>query len=314
MTELIEHVESKGILTQSEIEENLNEIEISKVLNLVMNNAIFRLVNEQSHIVSKEFQINFMQIDLGNAMGNILTHFAKYDKHLNLSSKRRFFSEVFKILMINYLKSLLTTAHKKVKKIDELVRKLKDDYSLLLDDFSAILGENITIENLKSLNDFNNFLESSPDMIGIVCEKLREANGSSFTLSTVKALINLRCDLTKDERNEAIKDCKETLEKYDKTKDTNKGINIFSFVENELKKEEEEIEDNYSSINDQSINDAQRRGTLNLEDFLNYQEDFEAEEKKVEPQETVFFNKTNKSNIDSDVIISGLLKKKSHSK
>ena len=46
-------------------------------------------------------------------------------------------------------------------------------------------------------------------------EKLRKQHGPNFKLNTVKAILNLRTDISKDERAAALKICKEVLESYE---------------------------------------------------------------------------------------------------
>jgi hypothetical protein len=54
---------------------------------------------------------------------------------------------------------------------------------------------------IEVLDDLISFFESSPDFISVPCEKMRRTHGPNFKLATVKAILNLRTDLNKDERN-----------------------------------------------------------------------------------------------------------------
>ena len=69
----------------------------------------------------------------------------------------------------------------------------------------------MTTRSMKSgievLDDLVNFFESSPAFISVACEKLRKTHGPTFQIGTVKAILNLRTDLSKEERAEAIKIC-----------------------------------------------------------------------------------------------------------
>lgn len=57
---------------------------------------------------------------------------------------------------------------------------------------------------IEVLGDLLSFFESSPSFISMACEKLRKQHGPNFTIKTVKAILNLRSDLKKDERAEAL--------------------------------------------------------------------------------------------------------------
>ena len=141
---------------------------------------------------------------------------------MNLAGQKRLWVEILKAVIFLYIKSLLTTAHRKVKQITDLTTKLKDDINFLISTFEQFIGRNTAEINLKILNDFLDFLDVSVLTISMSCSKLREFNGPAFTLTTAKALINLRCDFSSDEKKEAIDSCKDILDHLNKTK-TKKG-------------------------------------------------------------------------------------------
>ena len=65
-----------------------------------------------------------------------------------------------------------------------------------------------TMKNgIEVLDDLVSFFESSPAFISVACEKMRKTHGPTFKINTVKAIMNLRTDLTKDEKNLAMKVC-----------------------------------------------------------------------------------------------------------
>lgn len=53
---------------------------------------------------------------------------------------------------------------------------------------------------LEVLDDLVSFFESSPAFISVACEKMRKTHGPTFKMSTVKAILGLRTDLSKEER------------------------------------------------------------------------------------------------------------------
>lgn len=81
---------------------------------------------------------------------------------------------------------------------------------------------------IEVLDDLVSFFESSPAFISVACEKLRKTHGPTFKLSTVKAILNLRTDLTKEDRMVALKVCNEILESFKNSdysfQGTKKGI------------------------------------------------------------------------------------------
>ena len=81
---------------------------------------------------------------------------------------------------------------------------------------------------IEVLDDLVSFFQSSVAFISVACEKIRKTHGPTFKMSTVKALLNLRTDLSKEERAQAIKVCQEILDSFKDSKYDNslqkKGI------------------------------------------------------------------------------------------
>ena len=67
---------------------------------------------------------------------------------------------------------------------------------------------------IEVLGDLLSFFESSTAFISVACEKLRKQHGPNFNLATVKAILNLRTDVDKHERAEALSICKDVLDSY----------------------------------------------------------------------------------------------------
>jgi hypothetical protein len=90
----------------------------------------------------------------------------------------------------------------------------------------------MTARSMKSgievLDDLVSFFESSPAFISVACEKLRKTHGPTFKLATVKAILNLRTDMTKDERLLALKVCGEILDSFKNVQENTTKKGIFS--------------------------------------------------------------------------------------
>lgn len=67
---------------------------------------------------------------------------------------------------------------------------------------------------IEVLGDLLSFFESSPAFISVACEKLRKQHGPGFKIQTVKAILNLRTDIQKEDRAEALKNCAEVLNSF----------------------------------------------------------------------------------------------------
>jgi len=76
----------------------------------------------------------------------------------------------------------------------------------------------MTHRSLKSgievLDDTVTFFECTPAFISLPCEKLRRTQGKQFNYKIVSALMNLRNDLSKQEKEESLKICKDIIENF----------------------------------------------------------------------------------------------------
>jgi hypothetical protein len=285
-----------------------------------MNNSIARFVYDRSNPVIESFDSQFMNLEIENIIQLTFDTYGNDASYMHMVTQKKCWNEVLKLILYQYIKSLLTTAHKKVKKLDDLIEKLKKDKEIMHSAFQRLLGPNLTTETLKIIDDFLDFLDVSSYMISISCAKLREFNGPSFTLATAKALINLRIDLSKTEKKEAIDSCKEVIDKYVDTNmngNRNRGFfdNLNKDIINQEKKDEmmtldEDLEDIDTGI-------TNRRKTLNLTDFLNLGcSPLETNEDLIKEdniKEAHFVKKSSHNvAVDSDVVFAGYMEKKSY--
>lgn len=98
---------------------------------------------------------------------------------------------------------------------ERVVIKIREDYDNICNRFREFMTSRTMKSGIEVLGDLLSFFESSPAFISVACEKLRKQHGPNFKLNTVKAILNLRTDISKDERAAALKICKEVLESYE---------------------------------------------------------------------------------------------------
>lgn len=127
---------------------------------------------------------------------------------------------------------------------------------------------------LEILADLKNFFESSVDFLPISIGKMRKDHGPSFNLTTIKALLNLRTDLSKVEKNQVLKDSKEVLDQYkDDLSSRSKGIfsNIDTseaakeFNEDMKDPDQEEGKSNPPEEEDFNIDDFLKEGGIDID-------------------------------------------------
>jgi len=143
----------------------------------------------------------------------------------------------------------------------------------------------MTVRSMKNgievLDDLVDFFQSSAALLTFTCSKLRKTHGPTFKLATVKALLNLRTDLTKDEKTEAIKLCKEVLDSYRNEnfeQGAAKGKQIFQNIDT-TQAEEEEDEAAEGDADDMALEDFIKEGGINLDDIEDASGDKDGQQK-----------------------------------
>lgn len=117
--------------------------------------------------------------------------------------------------MVSYIQCMLNSSQKiKQGSSDRVVDKIKEDFAKIQIRFSEFMTQRLMKSGMEVFGDLLSFFESSPAFISVACEKLRKQQGPNFKLQTVKAILNLRTDISKEERAEALKICKEVLDSY----------------------------------------------------------------------------------------------------
>ena len=111
--------------------------------------------------VAKSYGDFYVDVNLDKVMQVTVDTFGVFIKAMNMSGQKRLWIEILKALIFLYIKSLLTTAHRKVKNITEITDKLKNDINFLLNNFGELIGKNTAEINLKILYDFLEFLDVS---------------------------------------------------------------------------------------------------------------------------------------------------------
>ena len=195
------------------------------------------------------------------------------------------------------------TANKNKKTVEELRKKIKYDTGILTETYEPVVGPNLTKSTLKIMDDIHDFLDVSSYMISSSCLTLRQYIGSSFSISTIKALIKLRSDFSEEEKDDAIIQCKEVIESYNEP-DNNEMGGYFQYVEKELKKQEreEKKQEMLLKMSQKSLNTSQNTSKHSLmysKTFISFNnqkgnnsesEDFEEEEEESKEDEQPIVN------------------------
>ncbi|CDW71658.1 ph domain containing protein [Stylonychia lemnae] len=322
MEDLLQQV--SDTCTDDEIESHFSQrqiqsvfLKIQSVLLNQMTNAIFKIR------LDLLYTKNFLDQDMEVILNESFRFFEDYSSKMSRSTSRQAWACFLERTVLCYIQCMLNSSKKiRQKSSEEAIAKIKEDYEKIERRF----GEFMTTRSMKSgievLDDLVSFFESSPAFISVACEKLRKTHGPTFNISTVKAILNLRTDLVKDERIQAIKICEEILAAFKNTDyDNPNKRGIFSNLDISQAEMIVDKENNYIDSNDPNMNqndNANDAPDIDLEDFLKQggidldqidgeeqkQKDLAEQEEKKEEQDKPY-------NIDPDDRMTGWLTKSS---
>ena len=310
LSTLIEDCCKTNVMTEKEAYEAIRFKQIGASINLMTSNSVSRFVSLFTDELSAVFkENNFLEMDIGNVMVKTRDIFCSYNEYMDKSIMKKVWEEILKMSVFFYVRCLLQTGSKGLKDVSELNNKIENDEGALRETYAGIVGNNLTEQNLKILKDLRDFLTISSYMISSSCLTIREYIGPSFKLKTAKTLVSMRTDFTKQDREDAIDQCKEVLEKYEGSSKPGSG-GFFERMKSEIAKEDEELEPE----EEKKEEPADQSEVFALDDFLNNEDDDEElvqaeeqpkEEIKVEQEEV---------EVVTDVKKEGTMEKKSHDK
>jgi len=142
-------------------------------------------------------------------------------------------------LVLLYIQTLISQAKNiKYKKVEQLLEKLNKDKEAISEGFKGSADASHIKEQIKVIDDLQHFLEASPALVPIVTLTLKEIHGKGFDLKVVKVLLNLRVDMSWNEKRVAVNECKKVLKKFEGNPENNlegkMGKNIFDKLEIEI--------------------------------------------------------------------------------
>ena len=237
----IENFKNLNVLTEEEINEEIQLKKIVGTIDRLNYNSIIHLVYEHKDELEKQFEEEkFLKMELNKIIPKASEIYAKYKSMMNERVIKIFYNEVLKLTLCYYITSLLLIhKKKKINKID-VINKIKIDKDMLFSSFKDIIGENLTNITLKILDDIIGILEINKNLISTSILTIRQYIGPAFTYSVCKKLIKLRSDLTKEEKIDCKNQCEEVLNKYEGPK--NETSSYFQILNYKIKKNDKDKE------------------------------------------------------------------------
>ena len=214
LNNFIDKYEEGCILSEKRIHDEIHMKSILTSLNLLRKNTIIRFVTQLSQPLAEGFKCYYHLLDLTKVIDITSDVYFKYNTFMNDLVKKRIWEEILKLTIYYYMKVLITTSTKGIQSSEELIKKLMEDKNLIKDQYSLIVGDNLTLLNLKIFDDLITFLQNDPVSLPNSCMPLRAFCGPSFNIDTVSNLLVFRKDISKDELKEVLEECKKSLNNY----------------------------------------------------------------------------------------------------
>ena len=212
---LLDNMKEMDVLSEKEVNEEVEMKKISSSINKLTLNSIIRFVYENKDKLAKEFEdINFIDLQMMKVVYKTSQIFNDYKSMMSTPIVKRCWNEILKLTLCYYISSLLLTGKKKKRNINEIKSKIKNDQKLLVETYDPLVGENLTKSTIKILDDIINFFEVSQVMITSSCLIIRQYIGPAFSSSAAKKLVSLRSDFSKREKDDSKKQCEEALKSY----------------------------------------------------------------------------------------------------
>ena len=317
LNNFIEKYEEGCILSEKRINDEIHMKSILTSLNLLRKNTIIRFVTQLSQPLAEGFNCYYHLLDLSKIIDITSDVYFKYNNFMNDLVKKRIWEEILKLTIYYYMKVLITTSTKGIQTSEQLIKKLMEDKNLIKDQYSMIVGDNLTLVNLKIFDDIITFLRSDPGLIPSSCIPLRTFCGPVFNTEIVGKLLVFRTDLSKDELKEVLEECKENLKNY---REDNSKDSFFEDMEKNAERrisvKERMAKNNKFGNNEDKNGGNEQMGELEtnlykLEDIVD-----EDNDEKDNNENNINDNNIDNNNIKNenekvtDVIIEGKMKKK----
>ena len=280
---VLDPIKNQKIWTDDELEKAFDDRKIEQNSFKIITEVTSK-VSDYAYLQTKQFYTgNFMEMNLEEIINKSINIYEGIANKMNISASREAWKCFMKKSMAAYIQILLNSSSKiKEKKSEDAIQKIQHDYKVFEQGFEEFMSKKTMRPSLEVIGDVKNFFESSPDFLGVSIEKMRSLHGPSFNFSKVKALLNLRTDLTNKEKLEILSECKDILANFSNT-DKGKTEGIFNNIDTKNWAEEfmhdmagktEGENDSNNNIMDQFKDDEEdndfdsflREGGVSLED------------------------------------------------
>ena len=228
---LLDSCKGNKNLSEEEYNKAFDQRTVQIYFSKISAQLVERITDETWVEVGKYFDGPFLELDLETILNKVFQVFESKIEMMNKQTSREVWKSYLNRTVVSIIQVLFSSFSKiKKKKSEDAVEKIQKDYDKVEEMFSDFMSKRILRPGLEVLGDIKNFFESSVDFLSISVGKMRKDHGPAFNITTVKALLSLRSDMTKQEKNKCLALCKELLDDY-KDEGTVKNTGIFNNVD-----------------------------------------------------------------------------------
>lgn len=269
---LIDPLLKKENLDKKDVNTAFDQRVIQKHFAKIIAKIIERISEETWLEVGKLYDCSFIDLNLQNVLNKSFQIFEDRVDQMSKQTSREAWKGFMKNTVVSYVQVLFNSFSKIKKKKDfNAIDQIQKDYDMIEDMFSDYMTKRILRPSLEILGDIKNFFETSVDFLTISISKMRQDHGPSFNLTTVKALLSLRTDLEKSDKNKVLALSKELLDEFQDAEGAT-STGIFNNVDtasaarefnNEMKDPQDQSEGEGNSETVESDEEE-----FNIDDFL----------------------------------------------
>lgn len=255
-------------LEEEEYNTSFDQRTISQYFSKITTKIVGRITDETWTEVREYFTGNYLDLDLEGSLNHAFMIFEEKVELMTKQTSREVWKAYLHKTIVAMVQILFNSITKMKKgKSEDAIVKIQKDYEKVKEMFSEYMSERMIRPALEVLGDIKNFFESSVDFLPISVGKMRKDHGPAFNITTVKALLSLRTDLSKDEKNQVLKDSTEVLNQYkDEGVISNKGV--FNNVDTASAVEEFNDEMRDPEEEKEEAPQEEEEEELDLDDFL----------------------------------------------
>ena len=286
---LLDPVRKNESIPDEEINESFDQGKVQKLFGRITTKIISRIADATWVQIENSYNCDYLTLDMENVLNHSFKVFDDQIVSMNKQTAREAWKVFLRKTVISYIQIMLNSSPKiKNKSSDIAIAKLQEDYEKIYDMFSDVMSSRLLKSGLGVLNDLKNFFESSVEFLIFNIGKLREEHGPAFNMTTIKALLNLRTDLEKSQKQQVLLEAKEVIAKYKDDPNVVKD-DIFSQVDtnvaakefNEDMKDPNQTnsalaQDGDSEEDEFDFDNFMKEGGINIDDLDDEIEDTEA--------------------------------------